>query len=73
MEKNSLSCNRVSAWLVVHQIAELQLTQRSKKGSLLKPGTGRDGYMEGPYKTQTSPKRERLCLEAPVIIGECSL
>ncbi len=26
MKKNSLSCSRVSAWLVVHQIAELQLT-----------------------------------------------
>ncbi len=26
MENNSLSCSRISAWLVVHQIAELQLT-----------------------------------------------
>ncbi len=26
MDKNSLSCSRVSAWLVVHQIVELQLT-----------------------------------------------
>ncbi len=26
MKKNLLSCSRVSAWLVVHQIAELQLT-----------------------------------------------
>ncbi len=26
MEKNSLSYSRVSAWLVVHQILELQLT-----------------------------------------------
>ncbi len=26
MKKNSLSCSGVSAWLVVHRIAKLQLT-----------------------------------------------
>ncbi len=31
MEKNSLSCSRVSARLVVHQIAELQLTALLQK------------------------------------------
>ncbi len=33
MEKNSLSCSRVSAWLVVHQIAELQFTAPLKKSA----------------------------------------
>ncbi len=33
MEKNLLSCSRVSAWLVVHQIAELQLTSPLKKSA----------------------------------------
>ncbi len=31
MDKNSLSCSRVSARLVVHQIAELQLTAPLQK------------------------------------------
>ncbi len=31
MDKNSLSCSRVSARLVVHQIAELQLTALLQK------------------------------------------
>ncbi len=33
MEKNSLSCSRVSAWLVVHQIAELQFTAPLQKSA----------------------------------------
>ena len=33
MEKNSLSYSRVSAWLVVHQIAELQLTTPLQKSA----------------------------------------
>ncbi len=33
MEKTSLSCSRVSAWLVVHQIAELQLTAPLQKSA----------------------------------------
>ncbi len=33
MEKNSLSCSRVSARLVVHQIAELQLTAPLQKSA----------------------------------------
>ncbi len=33
MEKNSLSCSRVSAWLVVHQIVELQLTALLQKSA----------------------------------------
>ncbi len=33
MEKNSLSCSRVSAWLVVHQIAELQLAAPLQKSA----------------------------------------
>ncbi len=33
MEKNSLSCSRVSAWLVVYQIAELQLTASLQKSA----------------------------------------
>ncbi len=32
MEKNS-SCSRISAWLVVHQIAELQLTAPLQKSA----------------------------------------
>ncbi len=33
MDKNSLSCSRVSARLVVHQIAELQLTAPLQKSA----------------------------------------
>ncbi len=33
MEKNLLSCNRVSARLVVHQIAKLQLTAPLQKSA----------------------------------------
>ncbi len=33
MEKNWLSCSRVSAWLVVHQIVELQLTTPLQKSA----------------------------------------
>ncbi len=33
MKKNSLSCSRVLAWLVVHNIAELQLTTPFQKGA----------------------------------------
>ncbi len=33
MDKNSLSCSRVSARLVVHQIAELQLTALLQKSA----------------------------------------
>ena len=34
MEKNPLSCSRVSAWLVVHQIAELQFTTPLQKSAI---------------------------------------
>ncbi len=33
MDKNSLSCSRVSARLVVHQITELQLTAPLQKSA----------------------------------------
>ncbi len=69
MDNNSLSCSRVSARLVVHQIAELQLTAPLQKSAT-------KFYNQGPIFPQIRSKiserllRQVLCPsgEAPVSI-----
>ncbi len=66
MEKNSLSCSRVSAWLVVHQIAELQLTAPLQKSAT-------NFYNRAPFLFQMRSKiserrlRQVLC---PCVVVE---